>query len=100
MTGIASLPLLSMRDKASARAANVAGQRQIGDAEEVATHVGAHGVQRLGAKILRSIGRGVEIERELRQFLSDHPAVVRAGFCNARGNVRLNSQTLGPAPGR
>ena len=96
MTGIASLPLLSMRDKASARPRTSPAKRQIGDAEEVATQVGTHGVQCLGAKILRSVGRGVQIEREFRQFLSDHPAVVRAGLCNARRNIRLNPQTLGP----
>ena len=100
MTGIASLPLLSMRDKASARPRTSPASARSAMPRKSPAQVGADGVQCIGAEILRSIGRGVQIKRELRQFLSDHPPVVRAGFGDARRNIRLNPQTFGPAPGQ
>ena len=80
---------------------HVAAEREIGQAQHVAFGiVRADRVDRIVVELLRRVRRGVEIERELLQFLRDDRLVVRrgAGDPGGDGGADLETEAGGQDP--
>ena len=56
----------------------------------------ADGVERVLARLARSVGRGIEIKRKFFDFALKHPAITEAVRCQPRRNANLEPQAAGP----